>query len=81
MERKEYVSLYAENNDAYTMPDVELVESEKTVYIKEMEKYLQELTAMPKCEAAEKARANLQKCNIIGSDGEFTEKYRHSKIL
>lgn len=81
MERKEYVGLYAEDNGEYTMPDVELVESEKTVYIKEMEKYLQELMATQKCDAAERARVNLQKCNIIGSDGEFTEKYRCDKIF
>lgn len=62
------------------MPVVELVERETVSYIKGMEAYLQELKSMPDGEAVRKSKLNLQKSHIIQEDGEFTERYRYSRM-
>lgn len=62
--------------EAEIMPIMELIEYERTEYIKEMEGYLYKLKQMPKQEAVKKSRENLIRSNIIQEDGEFTEQYR-----
>ncbi len=62
--------------EAEIMPAMELIEYERTEYIKEMEGYLHKLKKMPKQEAIKKSRENLIRSNIIQEDGEFTEQYR-----
>lgn len=63
------------------MPNMELVESERTAYIKRMDEYLQKIQSMPDSEAIKKARINLESCNIIREDGEFGENYSYSRML
>lgn len=55
---------------------MEVIEYERTEYIKEMEGYLHKLKMMPKQEAIKRSRENLIRSNIIQEDGEFTEQYR-----
>ena len=62
--------------EAEIMTAIELIEYERTEYIKEMEGYLHKLKKMPKQEAIKKSRENLIRSNIIQEDGEFTEQYR-----
>lgn len=62
------------------MPSVELVESERVAYVKEMEDYLTNLKNMPDNLAQEKSRENLLNCNIIQENGDFTERYKFSRI-
>ncbi len=44
-----------------------------------MKNYLQKLKALPNNEAIKRSRINLQDCNIIERNGEFTDRYRYSK--
>lgn len=62
------------------MPSVELIESERVAYVKEMEDYLKKLKNMPDTLAKEKSRENLLNCNIIQENGDFTERYKFSRI-
>ena len=61
------------------MPTIELLECERVAYVKEMKNYLQKLKALPNNEAIKRSRINLQDCNIIERNGEFTDRYRNSK--
>lgn len=69
-------SIETNEKEAEIMPTMELIEYERTEYIKEMEGYLHKLKKMPKQEAIKKSRENLIRSNIIQEDGEFTEQYR-----
>ena len=62
------------------MPTIELVECERTAYIKGMEDYLQKLKLMAYNEALRESKRNLKSSNIIREDGEFTERYPYSRI-
>jgi hypothetical protein len=62
------------------MTSIELIEYERITYIKGMDDYLKRLKSMPKSEAVQLARTNLQKCHIIDENGEFTERYEYSKL-
>ncbi len=62
------------------MPTIELVECERTAYIKGMENYLQNLRQMSNSEAVRKSQKNLEDCHIICEDGEFSERYSNSRI-
>lgn len=62
------------------MPSVELVESERVAYVQEMEDYLTNLKNMPDNLAQETSRENLLNCNIIQENGDFTERYKFSRI-
>ena len=57
------------------MPTIELVEYERTVYIKKMEDYLVKLKGLPTEEAKKKSLQNLIASNILQEDGNFTEIY------
>jgi hypothetical protein len=61
------------------MPAIELVEQDRVAYLKGMEDYLQKLRDMPNHEAVQRSKINLQECQIISEDGEFTERYRYSR--
>lgn len=76
MKRKglsENVLVDGEEVDA--MPAIELVEHERTAYVKGMEDYLRKLKLMPNNEAVKKSQESLEKCHIIREDGEFSERY------
>ena len=62
------------------MPTIELVEYERTAYIKGMEAYLQNLKSMDHSEALRKSKRNLQGSHIIQEDGEFTDRYPYSRM-
>lgn len=62
------------------MPTVELVERERTAYIKGMEDYLQKLKSMAFSEALRESKKNLKGSHIIQEDGEFTERYPYSRM-
>lgn len=71
----------SENEKEMTgMPMMETMEFERTAYIKGMEEYLQKLRSMPNQEAVVKSRRNLESCHIIQEDGQFTERYRYSRM-
>lgn len=61
------------------MPTIELVEHERTAYIKGMEEYLEKLRLMPNKEAVKKSRESLKECHIIREDGEFSERYSNTR--
>ena len=61
------------------MPSIELVECERTAYIKGMEDYLQKLKSMPNNEAVKKSQKSLESSHIICEDGEFTERYSNTR--
>lgn len=81
MGKKKAVNLSAKDEEVNAMPPVELVECERTAYVKEMEEYLQRLRSMPDAEAKKKSKRNLENSHIIQKDGEFAERYRYSRIL
>lgn len=62
------------------MPTIESLECERVAYVNGMKDYLQKLKALPSSEAIKRSRINLQNCNIIERNGEFTDQYRYSKI-
>lgn len=61
------------------MPTMESIEYERVAYVKGMDNYLQKLKSMPADEAKKRAQLNLESCHIIQADGEFTERYQHSR--
>ena len=61
------------------MPTIEMIESERVAYVKEMEDYLKELKQMDKSDAQKKSFKNLVQSKIIYENGEFTEKYKYTK--
>ena len=71
---------FHKDSEVDVMPSVELVESERVAYVKEMEDYLTNLKNMPDNLAQEKSRENLLNCNIIQENGDFTERYKFSRI-
>lgn len=81
--KREKIRNHGSTNDKEvdTVPAIELVEHERVAYVKGMENYLQKLKAMPDSEAIKKSRINLESCNIIQENGEFSERYSYSRIL
>lgn len=79
MRGQKKLSLSANEEVANVMPTVELIEYERVTYIKEMERYLQDLKSMPDAEARRKSRINLEDSGIIQENGEFTEKYSYGR--
>lgn len=77
MKRKKGLSenMFVDGEEVDAMPAIELVEHERTAYVKGMEDYLRELKLMPNNEAVRKSRESLEKCHIIREDGEFSERY------
>ncbi|MCI8696161.1 MAG: hypothetical protein HFH99_05190 [Lachnospiraceae bacterium] len=77
MKRKKGLSenMLVDGEEVDAMPAIELVEHERTAYVKGMEDYLRELKLMPNNEAVRKSREILEKCHIIREDGEFSERY------
>ena len=77
MKRKKGLSenMLVDGEEVDAMPAIELVEHERTAYVKGMEDYLRELKLMPNNEAVRKSRESLEKCHIIREDGEFSERY------
>lgn len=73
--------VFTNDKEINIMPSVELVESERTSYIKGMKDYLQNLKQLPEDEAIKKAQKSLEGCHIIQADGEFTERYHYTKTL
>lgn len=62
------------------MPSIELIEREKVTYVKEMQEYLNSLKKMSDKDAKKLSQENLIKSQIIQDDGEFSERYRFSRI-
>lgn len=62
------------------MPSIELVEYEKVTYVQEMEEYLQTLKSMGKSQAKKRSYESLLQSEIITETGEFSERYKASKL-
>ncbi len=62
------------------MVPIELIETDRLTYIKEMEDYLCKLKKLPKNTAKKIAKENLVKSQIIQENGEFSERYKFSRI-
>lgn len=73
-----YVS--ADDKEVDSMPTIEQVEYERVAYVKGMEEYLQRLNSMSESEAIERSRISLKEAGILQEDGEFTERYRYSRM-
>lgn len=72
--------LSANDKEVDIVPRIEQVEYERVAYIKGMEEYLKKLKEMPNSEAVKKSKISLMSCHIIEEDGEFTERYRYSRM-
>lgn len=57
------------------MPTMDMIESERMAYVKEMEQYLDDLKSMNRQEAQKKSFENLVQSQIIYANGQFTEHY------
>ena len=68
-------NVLVDGEEVDVMPAIELVEYERTAYVKGMEDYLRKLKLMPNNEAVKKSQESLEKCHIIREDGEFSERY------
>lgn len=79
MENVYDVHLLTNEEEVNAMPTIEMVEYDRVAYVKEMEDYIKKLKAMPNTEARKRSRMNLESCHIIQEDGEFSERYRHSR--
>ena len=72
---------HTEEREVYTMPTIELIEYEKVACVKEMEEYLRSLKSMKKSDGKKISHENLMKSGIITESGEFTERYKFSKMI
>lgn len=52
----------------------------KVTYVKEMEEYLQNLKSMGKGQAIKRSYESLLQSDIITENGEFSERYRVTKL-
>lgn len=78
-EKTKKISVSTKEEEVDAMPTIEVVEYDRVAYVKEMEDYLRKLKAMPDAEAKKRSQINLESCHIIQEDGEFSERYRHSR--
>lgn len=78
--RKNGTHVSADDKEVDSMPSIEQVEYERVAYIKGMEDYLQRLNSMSESEAIERSRISLKGAGILQEDGEFTERYRYSRV-
>lgn len=70
----------AKEKEMRYMPSVEAIEYERTVYINEMKEYLSKLKKMEHETAREESLKNLIASQIIGENGEFTERYAFARM-
>lgn len=68
------------DEEVNVMPPIELIEREKVTYVKEMQEYLYTLKKMSNEDAKRISQENLIKSQIIQDNGEFSERYRFSRI-
>lgn len=68
------------DEEVNVMPPIELIEREKVTYVKEMQEYLYALKKMSNEDAKRISQENLIKSQIIQDNGEFSERYRFSRI-
>jgi hypothetical protein len=73
----EYLKI-AEVESGDIMPPVAVVVKEREQYCLGMKKYIRELKKMPKADATEIARENLEQSGIIDKDGNLTARYQTS---
>ncbi|MBD5480602.1 MAG: hypothetical protein HDR14_15195 [Lachnospiraceae bacterium] len=73
-------NIFTNDEEGDVMPTIKSVECEKIAYIKGMEEYLQKLKTMPNSEAVKRSKFNLENSHIIQKNGEFTERYRYSRL-
>lgn len=76
---KDVKNFYKKDKVVNNMPSVKLIEHERVTYISEMEEYLNKLKKMEKNQARKISLENLKKSQIIGENGEFTERYKFSR--
>lgn len=77
----EQEKLSTKDEEVNIMPTMEMIEYERVAYVNGMEEYLQKLKSMDKRDAKKKSFENLVQCKIIHENGEFTERYEHTKIV
>lgn len=68
------------DKEVNVMPSIELIEREKVTYVKEMQEYLYALKKMSNEDVKRISQENLIKSQIIQDNGEFSERYRFSRI-
>lgn len=78
MNKKEKLS--TKDGEVNVMPTMEMIEYERVAYVNGMEEYLQNLKRMNEEDAKKKSFDNLVQCNILHTNGEFTERYDYTKI-
>lgn len=61
------------------MPTVEMIELEKTNYIKDMTEYLNKLKKLTENEAKRQSYQNLLNSGIIEKDGKYSMRYKYSR--
>lgn len=80
MKEEILVDSLTKDEEVNVMPPIELIEREKVTYVKEMQEYLYTLKKMSNEEAKRISHENLIKSQIIQDNGEFSERYRFSRI-
>lgn len=80
MEDRKPENTYKRDKEMKSMPSVELIESEKVAYIKEMREYLQNLKNMEHNQAKKISLENLVRSQIVEENGDFTERYEFTRI-
>lgn len=78
LEKRRKDESIAEDKGVDVMPMVDVVEGERSAYVKELEEYLNKLKQMPVHEAKQRSRSNLISSKIIQENGDFTEQYSYS---
>ena len=73
-------SIPAKDTEGDGMPTIEAVECQRVAYVKGMKDYLKKLKSMTNGEAVKRSRKSLESSNIIQEDGEFTDRYRYSRL-
>lgn len=76
---KDVKNFYKKDKVVNNMPSVKLIEHERVAYINEMKEYLNKLKKMEQNQARKISLENLKKSQIIGENGEFTERYKFSR--
>lgn len=76
---KDVKNFYKKDKVVNSMPSVKLIEHERVAYINEMKEYLNKLKKMEQNQARKISLENLKKSQIIGENGEFTERYKFSR--
>lgn len=81
MNNEEEKCFYSKVEEVNIMPSINLIEYDKMTYIKEMEEYLQKLKAMERTKARKKSYESLLKSEIITENGDFSERYKYTKMF